>query len=163
MTKFEEMRLRAIRFCELAKLGINIRPVAEVITIDSDLAWYNAHCQIRGHEERWRRITHDEFIKEAEKIGNIPFPTLLEAQGWIAVEDAPPESDQWTQIRIVNYNEVLIGTSRNFESSGKGQWFLGVQWKYSNDTCIEARTEYLRVTHWKPLEVFPQPFEPSNV
>ena len=153
MNKVEEMRLRAIRFCELAKLGINIRPVAEVITINSDLAWYNAYCQIRGHEERWRRITHEEFIKEAEKIGKIPFPTLLEAQGWIAVETALPE-----KFKRVSVLEEGVQLGHGAYIDFLGNWTSGL---YGNPNEIGHGSPI--ITHWKPLEVFPQPFQDTNV
>ena len=165
MTKFEEMRLRAIHFQKMTGCHLCIK-------WDHSIQLHCAHAEFKDGEFIIDDIDHEnpteeEWIKEVESYGGYGltarFPSLLEAQGWIAVENALPEPDQWTQIRIVNWNEVNIGTSRYFESSEKGKWFLGVQWKYSNDTCIEVRTEHLRVTHWKPLDIFPEPFEPSNV
>jgi hypothetical protein len=146
MTAFEEMRLRAIKFCELAKLGINIRPVAEVITIDSDLAWYNAHCQVRGNEEKWRRITHEQFIKEAERIGKMPFPTLLEAQGWISVKDQLPPMHKRVLV-IDDCPQIGFGAYIDLN----GNWTSG----FFGDPNVESlgRGE---ITHWKPLEL-PKP------
>ena len=174
MTKFEEMRLRAIKFQDLLSYNIGIEITGKVggtalVWIAGDeFASSGDLFYVRSYREAddskfHKEITEAEWVSKIESEFNARFPSLLEAQGWIAVENALPEPDQWTQIRIVNWNEVNIGTSRYFESSEKGKWFLGVQWKYSNDTCIEVRTEHLRVTHWKPLDIFPEPFEPSNV
>jgi hypothetical protein len=162
MTKFQEMRLRAVKFQEIVQAGVLILSKSIVqITIESgsfsfDGDGFYMEKGLSQHREGIK-ITESQWLSTIERVFEARFPTLLEAQGWIAVETQLPDIDQKTYVMIEYSGKVSVGISHRYiEKVSGGKWFLRVQWA-GGESTISAFGSTTKITHWKPLDEFPQP------
>ena len=165
MTKFEEMRLRAIHFQKMTGCHLCIK-------WDRSIQLHCAHAEFKDGEFIIDDIeienpTEEEWIKEVESYGGYGltarFPSLLEAQGWIAVEDGLPKDKEMTQVRVDMFGSVVSGVSVGFKNHPERPFFSNVSTTDGTWCGGYGIIGEVRITHWKPLDIFPEPFEPSNV
>jgi len=100
MTKFEEMRLRAVKFQELTKCCLEIYGDADYFLLhhhsETGIKQPDFSFQQIGDELRFCKvgsprpaidsdlsIPESDWLAGIEKVFGRPFTTLLEAQGWI--------------------------------------------------------------------------------
>ena len=151
MTKFEEMRLRAIKFQELTKCCLFIVFAQEIRLHQGYAVFKNDRFFL--NEIMLCEVAESEWMKAVESIDDARFPSLLEAQGWIAVETALPE-----KFKRVSVLEEGVQLGHGAYIDFLGNWTSGL---YGNPKEIGRGSPV--ITHWKPLEVFPQPFQDTNV
>ena len=144
MTKFDEYRERAYAFHKKTGCDLDLRDDSISVGLFTKIEIQDGRLYFYGFSDNSDTMPESDWVKQVEAHFGQPFPSLLEAQGWVELKEGsvPPK-------------EPVIGKLENKAGYVTGVAIRGL-FNGSETYAMEPPHRWVIkreiITHYKPIE-----------